>query len=434
MTGTSAAAVAGSIEAGIREGRLAAGQALPTVRELAATLGVSPGTVAHAYRELRARGLCSGAGRRGTTVNPRPPLATSPGRRPADSTLRDLASGNPDPELLPDVRAALLRVEPPRLLYEAEACDPSLVSAARNRLEQDGIPAAHLTVVGGALDGIERALASRLSPGDRVAVEDPCYPGIRDLLLAMGFTPVPVALDARGARPEAVESALRGRARALVLAPRAQNPTGAAIDATRAADLAEVLRRHPEVLLVEDDHAGRVAGVPAVTVAGPGTPAWVHVRSVSKTLGPDLRLALLAGDPVTVSRVEGRRMLGTGWVSHLLQRLVAELWSDPDVGRQLDDAAATYGARRDALVSALSASGREVMARSGYNVWIPVDHEDMAVAGLALRGWAVLAGERFRIRSARAIRVSAATLRPEEAARFVGDLAEVLAAPARRLA
>src|SRR5260221_8992650 len=99
IVGTSAGEIATSIETAIRGGGLQAGDRLPTVRGLAADLGVSPVTVAAAYRRLSDRGLLSAAGRRGTTVSQGPLL---PGRVDSPrlpSGVRNLADGNPDPAL-----------------------------------------------------------------------------------------------------------------------------------------------------------------------------------------------------------------------------------------------------------------------------------------------------------------------------------------------
>src|SRR5205085_2710779 len=98
---------------------------------------------------------------------------------------------------------------------------------------------------------------------------------------------------------------------------------------------------HPDVLVVEDDHAGPIAGVVAHTVVTRDRERWAVVRSVAKSLGPDLRVAALTGDRTTVDRVEGRMRLGTGWVSHLLQEAVVALWDDPRTADAVARAEAT---------------------------------------------------------------------------------------------
>ena len=150
------------------------------------------------------------------------------------------------------------------------------------------------------------------------------------------------------------------------------------------------------------------------------------MRSVSKSLGPDLRLAVLAGDATTVSRVEGRQLVGTGWVSRILQQIVAAFWSDAGVDELLRRAEETYAARRLALVEALAARGIESRGRSGLNVYVPVADETTVVAGLLERGWAVTPCERWRIRSSPAIRITAATLPVEEADAVASDVLAAL--------
>lgn len=422
ISGRTASAVAASVEAAVLGGRLAPGTLLPPVRTLAASLHLSAATVAAAYRTLGIRGLVAGDGRRGTRVALRPPLVA---RRPppVPAGTRDLAEGNPDPRWLADLRPALRSLDRrPGLYGEADPL-PALRRMAARQLEQDGIPAESLAVVGGAMDGVERVLQAHLRPGDRVAVEDPGYAGVLDLIGALGLLPVPMSLDDLGPRPEALAAVLRFGVQAVIVTPRAQNPTGAALDEGRARALRALLDRHPDVLVIEDDHAGPVAGVPALTLAHARKPRWAVVRSVSKSLGPDLRLAVLAGDATTIGRVEGRQSLGAGWVSHVLQGTVAALWSEAATDRRLREAAQAYARSRRSLMDALSRQGLPAHGRSGLNVWIPVREEAATVSAMAAAGWAVRAGEPYRLESGPAVRITVSTLTAAEAPRVAAALA-----------
>jgi len=430
IAGNRAGEISASVEAAIRSGQLAPGESLPSVRRLADHLRVSPTTAAAAYRDLQIRGLVTAAGRRGTRVSPRPPVRhLSPATVPPGT--RGLLDGNPDPAFLPDLGAALARLRPGPRLYGEPANLRELLDLGARLFAADAIPADFLLVVGGALDGIERALVAHLRPGDRVAVEDPGYPPVFDLLLALGLMPVPLPVDDRGILPDELEAAARGPLAAVVLTPRAQNPTGAALDAQRARELRDALAGRPDLLVIEDDHGGAVAGAAAQTVVGPALDRWAVVRSFSKSLGPDLRLAVMAGDPVTISRVEGRQQLGVGWVSHVLQRLVVALWEDGHVQRLMADAAAAYTARRQALVDALAEHDLRASGRSGLNVWVPVPDEQAALRRLLDAGWAASAGERFRLRSEPAIRLSIGRLPVAEAPGVAAALGAPSPRPAR---
>jgi DNA-binding transcriptional MocR family regulator len=424
--GQNASEISRDVENAVREGRVAPGVTLPPVRVLAGELGLSPVTVAAAYRELREKGIARGNGRAGTKITGAPPI----GPRPplvAPAGTRNLLIGSPDPELLPKLPA----VTPPPRLYGDPPILPRLGHLAAEQFLADGIDPQHMAVVGGALDGVERVLQAWLRPGDRVAVEDPGYPPVTDLLTAMNLGAVPMAIDDFGGTPAALAEALDRGCQAAVFTPRAQAPTGAAWDAERAGELAALLAARPDVLVIEDDHAGPVSAAASHTVAD-GSRRWATVRSVSKSLGPDLRLAVLAGDAVTVSRVEGRQALGTGWVSYLLQETVAALWDDRAVGRLLARAADLYAERRRGLLDALAARGVPATGRSGLAVWVPVADEPAAVGALLERGWAVAPGERFRLASRPGIRIGTGTLTGEEALRLAADIAESLARRPRR--
>jgi DNA-binding transcriptional MocR family regulator len=413
------------VEAAVRAGKLRPGDRLPAVRSLAADLSVSPATVAAAYAELRRRGLVTGTGRAGTTVRPSPPVSTR-GYLRAPAGTRDLISGAPDPALLP--------VLPPRPaarseLYTMEPVVPRLRALAAERFAADGVDPANLAATGGALDGIERVLSAWLMPGDRVAVEDPGHAVTFDLIAAMGLTAVPVPVDEHGMRPDELARALERGAVAVIVTPRAQAATGAAWDEERAARLRDVLAAFPAAGLIEDDHAGPLAGVPGWTASG-GPGRWATLRSASKSLGPDLRVAVLAGDEATVARVAGRQALGTGWVSHLLQETVADLWEDP---APVLAAARVYAERGAALRSALAAHAITPTGRSGFTCWVPVPDEDRIASALASSGWAVAPGRRFRIASAPGVRLCFATLTPDEAPRFAADFARAVADRSGRL-
>ena len=188
ITGDSAASIAASVEDAIRSGAIGPGDPLPTVRALAGGLGLSPATVASAYRRLRERGVVAAAGRRGTRVSHRPPLPV----RVLDEVppgVRNLAEGNPDPGLLPDLGSAVKRFVAGPAMYGERVNLSDLLDISRRSFGADGIDPTHLAVVAGALDGIEKILALELRPGDLVAVEDPGFPRVLDLLGALGLVP-----------------------------------------------------------------------------------------------------------------------------------------------------------------------------------------------------------------------------------------------------
>jgi DNA-binding transcriptional MocR family regulator len=436
IQGAGAEAIATNIEEAVSTGALAPGAELPPIRELAVELGVNANTVAAAYRLLRQRGAIETAGRRGTRVRDRPAttprslrgLAVPPG-------VRDLSTGNPDPGLLPIATAQLPHAGSPKrrapLLYGEPAVSAELAAYTRASLTADGVSAEHLTVTAGALDGIERVLAAHLRPGVRVAIEDPGWANLLDLLAALGFSVEPVRVDDDGPLATDVARALRRGVRALVVTTRAQNPTGAAVAPGRAKELRELLtQRADDVLLVEDDHCAGIAGAPLHALAGT-TRHWAFVRSASKAYGPDLRLAVLAGDRRTVERVHGRLRLGPGWVSYLLQDLAVDLWRDKAATQLVRQAEAGYTRTRTLLHTALANRGVTAHSRSGLNVWIPVPDETVAIPRLLSAGWAAAPGTRFRIDTPPGMRITISDLDAAEIDPLADAIAEAVQAVGR---
>jgi DNA-binding transcriptional MocR family regulator len=431
IEGRGAAAISASVEAGVRLGALAPGDPLPPVRALAEELSVAAATVAAAYRDLRQRGVIETAGRNGTRIRRRPPVSTRNARPvevPAGTV--DLASGEPDPRLLPPLGDLLRRLADEigaPVSYRRAGLAPDLVAQAQSRLAADGVPVGEVMVTSGALDAIERLLTASLRPGDRVGVEDPGWANLIDLTAALALEAVPVPVDDEGPTVDGLRRAVDGGIRAVVVTSRAQNPTGAAVTPARAGALRAVVAAAPDLLLIEDDHAAELATVPLAPLAGAG-PSWAFVRSLSKPFGPDLRVAVLAGDEATVARVQGRMRLGAGWVSTILQRLVVQAWADPAVASTVDRARHTYARRREAFLAALADRGVAAHGRTGINVWIPVEHESVVVTTLLARGWAVSPGSLHRQAASPGVRVTVGGLELSDVDNLADAIATALAA------
>lgn len=132
------------------------------------------------------------------------------------------------------------------------------------------------------VDAIERLLSAHLLPGDSVAVEDPCFLSSISMLRYSGFNASPVSIDREGMQPEQLEQALSKSARAVILTPRAHNPTGCSLSAARAAAI-QVLSRYPQTLVIIDDHFALLANTApgdctANTALGGGSFSVENVR------------------------------------------------------------------------------------------------------------------------------------------------------------
>lgn len=421
--------IAEAISDAVRNGELTQGAALPSIRELATDVGVSPGTISMAYRQLRERGVITTAHGRKSRVADLPALPR-PTRFPLPQGVRDVSTASPDPRLLPDLGRWMTPELYSPVLYDSAPMDPELVALMTEQFQQDGV-VGELSLTHGALDAMERILTGRLRRGDAVLVEDPQWVSSSALLRILGLDVVPVAVDDEGLVPQELRAALASRhCSALILTPRAQNPYGSALTPSRGEQLRAVLAEHPALLVVEDDHASLIAGAPATTLTT-GRSSYAVIRSMSKALGPDLRLAMVASDAETADRVQGRMLLGPGWVSHIVQRLVAAVLTDDEALRAVAAAEATYTARRRGLIAELARHGIRGVGASGLNVLVPVHEETSLTAHLLARGWAVRSGESFRLRSAPFIRVCAATMTEPDSRELAGVLAELLASAGR---
>ncbi len=391
--------LANAIGRAVSDGALRSGMRLPPIRTVAVQLALSPTTVSSAWNMLARSGTIQTDGRRGTVISAHragPARYRDAIERVAGYEL-DLSTGTPDPALLPDLRPALRRIE--FGFTVSSYLDDPVLPALEELLRSDWpFPAERLAVVDGAMDAMALIAASLLHFGDRVGVEQPCFVPLLDLLDSLGVVPVPIRLDENGPRPDDVRAALDAGVKVIFIQPRAQNPTGISVTSERMDELAAVLRRS-EAVVVEDDSAGAISSSPALSLGALLPERTLHVRSYSKSHGPDLRLAAIGGPAELVDALVDRRFLSQGWTSRLLQSVLVDLLTHAPTIRAVDRARDTYRQRREDVVTALRADGVDVRGTDGLNIWVPVRDEPAALLRLATHGIGVLPGRPFWVGS-----------------------------------
>ncbi|MDW5498345.1 aminotransferase class I/II-fold pyridoxal phosphate-dependent enzyme [Pseudomonas lundensis] len=424
--GSSAVQIAEQISTQIKQGDLQPGDLLPPVRQLAVELGVNPNTVASAYAKLRDAGLVATRGRAGTLVLEQPLMAVRSPRQVPEG-MRDLASGNLDAALLPALSLSADDVFPQQNGYDISGDLPALCQLAGDWLSQQGTALGETAVFSGALDAIEKALRSHAAPGASVWVEDPCWPPLLTLLRHLRLKPLPLLVDEQGCRLPEKDAAAQGCA--VILTPRAQNPTGMSISAARANDWREFLAQNPGCLAIVDDFWGPLSQQPLhlPCTADNG----LYVLSLSKFLSPDLRIALACGKPQLLQAMRADQYIRERWVSHILQQIAVKLWMQAQRDGLLVRAQQTYQQRRDGLAERLQAlTGAPLPPGEGVHIWLPVRSEAAASQIMVQRGWLVQNGEPFRLKSGPAIRVSLANLIPAQLETLAQDLAVAMVAGA----
>ncbi|CAI2790148.1 Uncharacterized HTH-type transcriptional regulator ydcR [Serratia grimesii] len=404
--GGSAVQIAEQFSTQIKQGDLQPGDLLPPVRQLAGELGVNPNTVASAYAKLRDAGLVATRGRAGTQVLEQPLMAVRNVRQVPEG-MRDLASGNLDATLLPVLSLSADDAFPQQNGYDVSGDLPALCQLAGEWLSQQGASLGEVSVFSGALDAIEKALRSHAAPGASVWVEDPCWPPLLTLLRHLRLKPLPLPIDAQGCCLPEKDASKQGCA--VILTPRAQNPTGMSLSAARAKSWREFLAKNPACLAIVDDFWGPLSQQPLHLPCAKDN--GLYVLSLSKFLSPDLRIALACGKPQLMQAMRADQYIRERWVSHILQQIAVKLWAQAQRDGLLVRAQHAYQQRRDALAERLhTLSGIPLPPGEGVHIWLPVRSEAAASQIMAQRGWLVQSGEPFRLKSGPAIRVSLANL------------------------
>jgi DNA-binding transcriptional MocR family regulator len=396
----SARGIAAAVGRMITRGELSVGTRLPTVRELSKSLGVSPTTVSEAWQTLTSVGAIDARGRQGTFV--RQPTGPGSPRRyrrvtegPGHFAL-DLSTGTPPSSLLPDLGPVIARISQQSLT--SSYLDNPVLPQLEARLH-DGWPftAEALTVVDGAMDALDRVAQAVVRLGDRVIVEHPAFPPLLDLLDELGADVIGVDFDSEGPDVSMFVEALRQQPVAVFLQPRAHNPTGVTTTTRRMKALAAALAES-SAIVIEDDHSGDIATGPLVSIGSWLPQRTVHIRSYSKSHGPDLRLAAVGGAGDVVSAVANRRLLGPGWSSRILQAVLLEMLDDEPTRQAVAHARTEYAGRRQLVAGVLESRGVTVTGTDGINLWMTVADERSALVTLAAQGIGAAPGEPFQVR------------------------------------
>ena len=396
----SARGIAAAVGRMITRGDLAVGSRLPTVRELSKSLGVSPTTVSEAWQTLTSVGAIDARGRQGTFV--RQPTGPGSPRRyrrvtegPGHFAL-DLSTGTPPSSLLPDLGPVVARIS--RQSLTSSYLDNPVLPDLEARLHE-GWPfvAEALTVVDGAMDALDRVAQVVVRLGDRVIVEHPTFPPLLDLLDELGADVIGVDLDDEGPILEQFSAAILQKPVAVFLQPRAHNPSGVTTTNRRMRALAAALSTN-DAIVIEDDHSGDIATGALVSTGSWLPQRTVHIRSYSKSHGPDLRLAAVGGAGDVVTAVANRRLLGPGWSSRILQAVLLEMLDDEPTIVTVANARVEYARRRRLVGAVLQSRDVAVTGTDGINLWMTVADERSALVTLAAQGIGAAPGEPFQVR------------------------------------
>lgn len=350
-------AIADALAADIQEGRLKAGDRLPTHRDLASRLSVTVGTITRAYGEAQRRGLISGEVGRGSFV--RPPAGQGSDRSGSPTDLVDLSAnyldgGNQSGMLSDTLRDLSVAQDLGALIgYQPTAGRPAHRAAGARWIARRGLDARpeQILICSGAQHAMTIVFTTLMQPGDLLLTEALTYAGMKTLATLLHLRIQGVAMDAEGVRPDALDTACRqGQPRALYCMPTVQNPTTAVMGSTRRREIVEIARAY-DLAIVEDDTYGFVASdVPIAAIAPERT---YYILSTSKSLAPALRIGYLLAPHAMVDRLAAA-ICTTVWMASPVAAEITTRWivggsADALVKWKCQEAAARLDLARKAL-------------------------------------------------------------------------------------
>lgn len=369
----------------IRNGQLSEQAQLPTVRDLAWALKVTPGTVARAYHLATQEGLLSATVGRGTFV-----AARAPRLGPQEALYTDRAgtadSGPVDlrPPLLPDVgqgqaiAAAMARVgaraDIDWIDYPTQSGEAPLRAAVLDWLADRDLgpvdPSDVALTNGGQNALLSIMLCCLRSERPVVLVEEPSYAGFRYAARLARAEVVGIDVDDEGMLPEALLAACRRHGpQVLCLTPEAQNPTTGRMSATRRAAIVRIARDFDLQVIEDASYGTSETDLPSLRAMAPER-VW-HTGGLSKSVSAALRFGFIIcprgmGEAARLTAQHSYFAL-----SRLLMEVVADLMQSGEAARLRALAAAEMEERVDMLVARLGRFG--LRWRPGLPIcWLPM--------------------------------------------------------------
>lgn len=412
----------------VRTGVLPVGARLPSLRDLAFVMGISPSTLSEAWKELRRLRVLTGRGRNGTYVSgsslaPRPLRVGAQGH--FSSSARNLSLAIPDLNLLPPLDQALLHGAQSQDLnsYERVRILPELEAALRPSWP---FKSSSMLATNGGYNAVYLTLHALVPPGSVVAIEIPTSMRLLDILEDLGAIIVPVQSDPFGPDPASLQDAIAQKPSAFLFQPVVSSVTGHYCTPARLKELGDVLAKS-DALIIEDDGLGDIAVAPSQSLGDRLPDRVIHIRSFSKSFGPDLRMAVLSASEELVEQVQSYRAFSAGWTSRILQSAVAWLQKDDATRALVTAAGETYRYRRNSLAQELRARGIAAVDGGGLCLFMPVRSETFALVTLAAHGISALPGESFSLIPTGHIRLGTGRLSVTDSA-DVADIARLAAA------
>ncbi len=406
----------------IQSGLLPLGSRLPSLRDLAFCMQISPATLCLAWAELREDGLIEGRGRLGSWVcrsssSPRPKRRGV--QKHAGQDIINLSAAIPDRSLLPPLNEALAHVaQAPDINSYAKI----RITAALERVcrttwpyESEGFLATN-----GGFCALNETFSVLLSRGSVVAVETPTATATLDILERLGVKIIPVVCDADGPCLHSLRAALTHEPAAFVFQPRVNGITGQCVHPDRLRAIAETFSVKP-LWIIEWDALDALSLVPPCSL-GKWHPYYtVHIRSYSKSMSPDLRLAVVSASSEVIGKIQEFRAFGAGWTSRILQEATAYLLANKTAQECIQNARSVYLNRRGCLSEVLNRYNLSVdRTGSGLSLWIGVDDEKKAIDFLKKNRIIVSSGSKHSLVKSSYIRVSYSNL--EKDYELIGNL------------